>query len=238
MTEAEWNSCTDPQKMLEWLRHSGRASERKLRLFAVACCRRIWHLLTDERSRNTVEMVEQYADERATVQELNTALTGATQAMRFADAADPGWSPDYWAASAAVKAAGDAEAATGTADDAAYAVHASAGSSSDSSASSMWATECQAQADLLRDLFGDAFRYPVLHRSWLRWNDRTVVRIAQAIHDDRRLPEGNLDNGYLAILADALEEAGCTDAELLGHLRAGGTHVRGCFALDAILVKS
>jgi hypothetical protein len=65
-----------------------------------------------------------------------------------------------------------------------------------------------------------------------------VLSLAQAAYDHRELPAGPLDPARLAELAGALEHAGCADAELLGHLRGDGPHVRGCWAVDAILGKA
>lgn len=69
MTEQEWLVCSDPTPMLEFLR--GKVSDRKLRLFAVACYRSVWQLLADERSRNGVQAAEYYADNQGSLAEDN-----------------------------------------------------------------------------------------------------------------------------------------------------------------------
>ena len=92
-----------------------------------------------------------------------------------------------------------------------------------------------AQAALMRDIFGNPFHpAPVVDAAWNILQTR-VRDQANAAYEVRRLPEGDLDPVRLTLLADALEDAGCTDAELLGHLRSPGPHVRGCWAVDLVL---
>jgi hypothetical protein len=101
------------------------------------------------------------------------------------------------------------------------------------------ARERERQCTLLRDLFGPlTFREVCIDPAWLVWNDCTVKKLAEAAYEHRSLPAGTLDQARLAVLADALEEAGCTDADILGHLRVPGPHVRGCHIVDAILGKT
>jgi hypothetical protein len=64
-----------------------------------------------------------------------------------------------------------------------------------------------------------------------------VTNLAAVAYEERQLPSGELDPARLAVLADALEESGCTNGDILGHLRQPGTHVRGCWALDKVLGK-
>ena len=89
----------------------------------------------------------------------------------------------------------------------------------------------KADADLLRCIGGDPRRKILLDPVLMP----TVVALARAAYDERSMPSGELDPARLAVLADALEEAGCGDAKLLAHLRQPGLHVRGCFAVDALL---
>jgi hypothetical protein len=90
------------------------------------------------------------------------------------------------------------------------------------------AAEKTAQAAMVRDLFGNPFRpKPAVDPSWLAWNGGTVAKLAAAIYDGRRFAD-------LPILADALEDAGCADADILAHCRGGGEHVRGCWVVDLL----
>src|SRR4051812_37932772 len=82
MTEADWDACADPTPMLAFLR--GKASDRRLRLFAVACCRRIWHLLRDDRSRHGLETLEQSCD--GVISPENLTLAAALTSAAYADA--------------------------------------------------------------------------------------------------------------------------------------------------------
>jgi hypothetical protein len=215
VTEAEWTACTSPEAMLDFVQGAGLLTNRKARLFSVAVCRRTWHLLSDERSRRAVEVAERYADGEA--DEVAAAFRAADDAYwESDDAAEHGArTAAAYLASTTLCVAGDA-LATAT------------------------ATECRAelawQADLLRDLFGNPFGPPPALDPSLLTN--RVLAAAQAAYSDRVLPSGALATDRLAALAAALGDAGCQDAGLLGHLRGGGQHVRGCFALDLILCKS
>src|SRR5690242_15686985 len=80
MTEAEWLRATDATPMLEWLRTTSRASDRKLRLFAVACCQRVSCHMMDERSRQGVAVAERFVDGLAGGEELSLARKGTGEA--------------------------------------------------------------------------------------------------------------------------------------------------------------
>jgi hypothetical protein len=220
MTEAEWLTCDDPQKMLEFLRDGGKASDRKLRLFGCVCCRAIWELLTDERSREGVMVAERYADGQASTDQLAEAHLIAYAAHDNEDFAD------YWAA-AWIAPAVSLRASLGTAEEALKAATPNAAASAR-----------KIQVDMLRDIVDNPFRPAALDPAWLAWNNGTVPKIAQAAYDERLLPSGHLDAGRLAILADALEEAGCSVTEILDHLRGLDPHIRGCWVVDLLLGKS
>src|SRR5262249_5305532 len=90
------------------------------------------------------------------------------------------------------------------------------------------------QPALLRDIFRCPGSEATLDRAWLT---PAATALAAAAYEERDLPSGELHTRRLSAVADALEDAGCPDADLLGHLRSPGPHIRGCWALDLVLGK-
>ena len=237
MSEKEWLQATDPLRMLEFLR--GKVSDRKLRLFVVACCRRALPLLSTE-LRQALRVAELLADGQVTERERKAARAAAMAAGRIgygcgaakdavamalrrkaADAAQfafkhAGWLAAVWTWTAATgRPAAEAPA---------YATDGWDGFAI------LCAAEQAAQCELIRDIIGNPFRPVAVRLSWLVWNDRTISKLAQSIYEDRAFDR-------LPILGDALEEAGCHDADILNHCRRPGEHIRGCWTVDLLLGK-
>jgi hypothetical protein len=214
-TESEWLRCEDTITMLNSLK--GAAGERKLRLLNCACCRRIWPLIPDERSRKAVESSEDYADGLIGRFKLHCDGISASDAARGTpkNRALPPYSARITAQN------GNAEG--GAVARAAQVIFQGA----------MMESRDEPYCSLLREIFRP-FRRMSINPAWL---DPTVSSLAQAAYEERILPSGELDPPRLAVLSDALEEAGCDDADLLEHLRSPGPHVRGCWAVDLVLGK-
>jgi hypothetical protein len=286
MTEEEWLNSDHPLPMLEFLH--GRASERKLRLFACACCRRVWHVLTDERGQKAVVAAERFADgclssaqfafARAAAQEAffeakceeyeaeaeanfcytaaycavstrlfvlaAARLTASTRADRSIELLDAyheneeEWDGDlgprrgcsHWTIAAggqAEMARVYAEYSQGHSEDSEFDVDKAAHAAETKREQS----ETGAHISLLHEIFGNPFRSLTVDPRLLAWNESTVQKIAQAVYDERAFER-------LPILADALEEAGCTNPDILNHCRQPSEHVRGCWVVDLILGKS
>ncbi|MGE3806915.1 MAG: hypothetical protein AB7K24_19790 [Gemmataceae bacterium] len=244
MTESEWLACNDPARMLEYLR--GKSSERKARLFAVACCRTIWSLLTDKRSRLAVEVSERFADGLATLQELEAALACGQQALEQANRLNSSGFLDvgYLAACAAKNAAFHPltvvprskfssrprgvdltpipphEVYPGYAADSVASARAAERGQRDNI---VVQREKVAQTHLIRELFGNPCQAGSVLTRW----PPTVVRLATEHYSGqdrvRSLQKALLDNKHLEF------------AEHFGHAQS---HPKGCWVLDIILRKT
>ena len=220
----------------------GRATDRKLWLFAAAACRSIWDLMACEKSREAVLAVELFADGLVGEAEFLAARSRSREAAHHAtddltlvrDEGTQRLRLAIYAANSAI-----------------HASHLSAIPFLKSvRESAAWASEAislrhpylagqERHCDLLRDIFGPMPSSPPgsLPPALIAWNGGLVVNLAQAAYDDRLLPSGHLHPASLAVLADALEEAGAGGHEMLEHLRRPVEHVRGCWCLDLLLGK-
>jgi hypothetical protein len=254
MTEAEWLACDDAPTMLDDLR--GKASDRKFRLVACACARRVWGSLADERCRKGVEGLEGFADGRGGREDYDRAaveirspdycifyprtpekpyrnFVGVGSVVSPHSSVGFYWSQsllDEYVPAGRWGVITEVLVAQGfpTVDvgDPLYRVIPTA-------AVVDLDEEWRAHLVLVRDIFGNPCRPVAFDPVW-----RTAAAaLAEAAYEERSLPEGALDPAPLAVLADALEDAGCTDAAILEHLRGPGPHVRGCWVVDLILGK-
>jgi hypothetical protein len=251
VTESDWATCADPQLMLEFLRDRGGADDRRLRLFACACCRSVWHLLADERGRAMVEVAERFVDGTAREDELLAAakaanhaaypdvrttprtvrdalraahLTGYTPgtAAAYLEPPPPHARPWYGGYAASAFSAPDYFAVMARL----FAADAAVGAPYLTSA--YWEAlkaEMGRQAPLLRDIFGNPFKPTQFDPSW---RSETAVALALQQYERR-------DFLLMPILGDALQDAGCEDEGILNHCRGSGPHVRGCHVVDLVL---
>jgi hypothetical protein len=256
MTEAEWLASTDVNKMYVFLRDTTalfrtrwqgyRAvprfafSDRKSRLFAVACCRRILHLIPVAAARRVVEVSERFADGLVTGQELGAAVEASMRAceehgQRLAAYGSRPWRHEIEAINAVsrvhrTESGGRSGVSRAAAAAWVWAAAVQQNLEGEDAGRRLIEAEYARQADLLRDIVGNPFRPSVIDPSWLAWNDRCVEKIARGISEECAF-------GRLPILHDALLDAGCDNEDILAHCRSPEGHVRGCWVIDLLLGK-
>jgi hypothetical protein len=256
MTEAEWLVCEDWRPMLAFL--SSRWTQRKALLYVCAGLRSLWELLYDEGSQGAVEVAERAADGVASDNDID-------EASYYAETPTFGYDFDghhirTWNDGPGVQRLiqmgvysredalrtdgelGDEQTRSRLFNAAHIAYHALVPLRGESVLDEHLLEHLSSQKEwpggrLVREIVGNPLRPVTVDPLWLSWNDNIVLRLSQAAYDDRILPTGTLDNTRLFILADALEEAGCTDVQILTHLRGGGEHYRGCWVIDLLLGK-
>jgi hypothetical protein len=230
MTEEEWLQSEDFDAVIGPLR--GVPSRRKWRLFALACVRRIWHLVPD-RFRPALEFSDRFVEGKATQQSWADAWVPYQASFRHAELAA------CWASCPS----GDicARAQGNIPCEAAMAL--AVAEEQDYRAS------MKEFADYLREIFGNpfgksgfkptwlywggtmAYKQPAPDPGWLGWNGGTVEKLARGIAEERAFEQ-------MPILGDALEDAGCSDAAILEHCRRPGRHLHGCWVVDLLTGKS
>src|SRR5262245_47291867 len=211
MDEEDWLDCNDPRDMLAGVR--SRASERQLRLFAVACCRSVGPAKPWPEWTHAVDSAEQFADGLIDPSALYQARVALERAMRdWVGSRDFGRDAASWSAchhdirSQVANAAG--------------------------LAAGRHPEQEPIQAELLRCLFGPPFFHDFFVPADLpAWRTSDVLRLASGIYDERAFDR-------MPILGDALEDAGCSDDSALGHCRKASRHTRGCWVVDLLLGRS
>jgi hypothetical protein len=225
MTEQEWQNSADPIAMLAHLRFL--VEERQGRLFACACCNLL--PLKDPRHVRAKEVALRLADGVASREEILAARAAVRESE--ADWADGCYEHAFRVAvvEAISPECGVLEVLGWRHP---YRTTTLAEGLPGRDGRILRKRTGVQQATLLRCILGNPFR-----SRWtpspdlLAWQGGIVPALAGAIYHDQSFDQ-------LPILADALEEAGCTDQSILDHLRQPRPHVRGCWPLDLLLARS
>jgi len=245
MTEAEWLACEDREKLQIFLRFHPSAPrvrdfERRLRLYTCGCCRLVWDAYPYDACRHGVEIAEAYADGEAdtiALAEARAALQSHPMPAAVLEEVDtpigrrrrPSGA-EWNAHMAAYYATYDPGNPCRVGESQGTGFGASHGPTSvvrAATALGRGAETTRAVTAIFRDIFANPFR-PVTFDP--AWRSETVVALATGIYADRAFDR-------LPILADALQDAGCENADILDHCRGSGPHVRGCWVLDLVLDK-
>ena len=219
MDEDEWLSCADPAALLN--RVDPWASSRKLLLFAVACCRGLPLLTTRKPDLDLVNAVELHADGRIAGSELRRIHSSRWPGLL--PITEPVAKATWELLDTVVRSSeGCSFSVSSVRAFVVNAVRVYEGRAGR-------ASERMRQSDLVRDLFGNSFRPAALDPAW---RTPAVLSLAQAAYEDRILPAGILDPDRLAVLSDALEDAGCDSEEdckiCIGGVRMSAWEVCPC----------
>jgi len=234
MTEAQWLKSVEPFDMLGYL--DGKSTDRKLRLFQAACCRRVWKLLPKKVCRDAVLIAEKYADGEVGDKERRAAHAlivgfrpnGAlAEKVRGLAARQAGYAA-FYAIDKRVAKHLRLIRASGVSATLAHAARKAAKSQERDPWTKVHKAEQRITAHLIRCIFGNPFRPVTIDQTW---KTDTVLSLAKHMYESR-------DFGAMPILADALQDAGCDNDDVLSHCRdAKQVHVRGCWAVDLVLGK-
>jgi hypothetical protein len=232
--EKDWLTSDDPECLLELLIYELRVAERKLRLFACACCERISQYV-DPSLVVLLGLAERYADGLIDAFEMTAAHDSARRQFGTWDTNDPHYRPREAANEAFILAAEVCPERSNPHRNHlvpfAYESSGLAAITLEHASRSYDAlrNESAHQCILLHEIFGNPFRPVTFH---VAWRTTDVMILARGIYHEK-------DFDRIPILADALQEAGCNNDDLLNHLRdTSATHVRGCWALDLVLGKA
>jgi hypothetical protein len=204
MTEAEWLASEDASRVLQSM--GRRLSVRKVRLSLCGCLRtpEVWQLLVSPASRRAVEIGEAFVEGTASSLSLSKAQKSATVASQRVSKETQAVRSAAYLASLVCFA--DRSLLT-------YLNR---------------PTECvrllKPKVWLFHDILGNPFRPATLCPSWLT---STVVSLAAGIYEEKAFDR-------MPILADALQDAGCDNEDILQHCRQTGEHVRGCWCVDLL----